>query len=491
MDSFKRLVCFTIVALFIFFTSSFAIDDGKVPDDVEIMGWIDKFCEPDNRRPGEPGDLAGEDFIAKKFREFGLADVKKEPVDITIWRAKDWSLTVGGEEIPSFYCLNTGFTPKDGITAEMVYMGSGTKEDFDLLDVNGKICVIDMEFATLPVFPLLLLKGYYSYDPKNTFEWWWAQPAIWVRKNWNVDADLEKSSYEYARKNGALAVVWILADQPTNINSHYGPYDGVMKELPALYVGKYDGQHLRELLGARSATATLVQTGTKSPGVMHNVHGILPGMSDEIILVTSHHDSPFKGYVEDGTGMGMVLSVAKYFSQIPREDREKTIVFLASAGHFYGSKGIETWLEKHKDDIVPKAVLNLNIEHVAAKEFIEGEDKNFVDTTEPQLAGIFIDNNDNMKDAIKEAIVGNDLDRSAIIAIDALGKDPPGEGRFPHRLGIPVIHYISGPAYLLVDEDNRDKVSIEKLGPSARTFIEIIERLARMSREDLLPKEEE
>jgi hypothetical protein len=473
----------------------FAVEAEKVPAQDEIMGWIDTLCEPDNRRPGEPGGRAAEDFIYRKFREFGLTDVRKEPVDITRWEAKEWNLVVrtesGDEEIPSFYTLNTGFTPAEGITAEMVYIGSGSPEDFLLYDVKDKIAVIDMEFATLPIFPLMLLKGYYSYDPDKTFEWWWSQPAIWVRKNWNVDGDLEKSAYEMARKNGALAVVWILKDQPTNINTHYGPYDGVMKDLPALYVGKKDGERLRELLAGGAVNGTVLLTGTKRPGVMHNVHGVLPGKSDEVMLITSHHDSPFNGYVEDGTGIAMVLSLAKYFSEIPREQREKTLVFLASSGHFYGSKGIETWLENHGDDIVPRTVMNLNIEHVAAREFVEGEEGGFTETGYPQLAGIFIDNNEKMKDAIKTAVVANDLKRSAIIAIDALGKDPPGEGRFPHRLGIPVIHYISGPAYLLVDADTRDKINEDLLVPSARTFIEIVERLAPLSREELLPEEEE
>lgn len=473
----------------------FAVDDARVPTQDEIVGWLDEFCKSDNRRPGEPGGLAGEDFVYKKFMEFGLENVRKEPVEITLWRAVEWSLKVKGdgveEEIPTFYTLNTGFTPDEGISAELVYVRSGSEEDFNTIDVKGKIAVIDMEFATLPLLPLMLLKGYYLYDPDKTFTWWASQPACWVRKNWNIDKDTSKSAYELAKKSGALAVVWILKDQPANVVTHYGPYDGEMKDLPALYVGRDDGARLKEMLAAGSLQATFVQTGTMTPGVMHNVHGVLPGKSNEIVLITSHHDSPFKGYIEDGTGISMVLSLAKYFSQVPQEEREKTMVFLASSGHFYGSKGIETWLENHKEDIADKTVMNLNIEHVAAKEFVEDKGGDYHYTGKPQLRGIFIDNNDHMKDAIGEALRDNNLTRSAVIAIDALGKDPPGEGRFPHRLGIPVIHYISGPSYLLVDADYREKVILEELVPAAKTFIEIVEKLSTLSGGDLKPKAEE
>lgn len=467
-----------------------AMDNANIPTQNEIMGWIDKLCEPANRRPGESGGLQGEDFIINKFNEFGLIDVRKEPVKITLWRAEKWAFSVGGEKIPCFYGLNTGFTPKKGITVDAVFLMGGTIEDFEKIDVKGKIAVIDMNFAKVPIFPLVLLKGYYLYDPDKTLSWWWSQPAIWVRKNWNVDSeDLTRNAYERASKKGALAVVWILKDQPTNINSHYGPYDGEMKDLPALYVGKKDGIRLRNILSSGPKEATIVQTGTKTAGVMHNIHGILPGKSKENIIISSHHDSPFKGYTEDAAGMSMVLSLAKYFSGIPKEKRDKTLVFLASSGHFYGSRGIMNWIEKHKGNYISDSVLNLNIEHVPVKDFIEGKDGNFADTGLMQLGAIFIDNNDNFVTVIKRALINNNLARSGIVAIDALGKDPPGEGRFTHRAGIPVIHYISGPAYLLVDADNRDKIYQEKLVPAAMTFIEIIEKLASLSREELKAKE--
>ena len=59
------------------------------------------------------------------------------------------------------------------------------------------------------------------------------------------------------------------------------------------------------------------------------VSAILPGMSDEIILVHSHHDSSFNGAIQDASGMSTVLAIAKYFSQIPMEKRKKTLMFAA------------------------------------------------------------------------------------------------------------------------------------------------------------------
>jgi len=496
----KMLYVLLVLLVFVIPQGVFGVDETKVPTTDEIMQWIDDICAGENRRPGEPGDLQAEDYIYDAFVSFGLSDIGKEPVEITKWRADSWSLVVSGAdgdvEIPSFYTLNTGFTPEEGVTGELVYLCGGSAEDFEAADVSGKIAVIDMGFATLPVFPLLLLKSYFLYDPDKTFSWWDSQPATWARTNWNTDyleegGDISKSAYDMAIKEGAVGVVWILKDQPTNINSYYAPYDGVMKELPALYLGKYDGQMLKDMMAQETPSATLVLTGTMSPGVMHNIHGVLPGKSDEIILISSHHDAPFKGYIEDGTGMGMVLSLAKYFSQVPESEREKTLVFFASAGHFYGSKGIEAWLEEHSKDYVEDAVLNLNIEHVAARDFQENDEGEYEDSGLMQTRGWFISNNSHYRDAIRNALNANELGRSLVVTITALGKEPPGEARFTNRLGIPIIHYISGPTYLLVDADTRDKVNPDELVPAARTFIEIVEELSLLSEEELAAEAEE
>jgi hypothetical protein len=437
-----------------------------------------------------------EDYIYQKFTEFGLKDVKKEPVDLTVWHADSWSLTAGDQEVPSFYVLNTGFTPKEGISAELVYLKNGTVEDFKAADVKGKIAVIDLDFGILPALPLILMASYYVYDPAHTFLWWEWQPTTWVRENWDAEpakkgVENTKNAYDLAIKNGAAGVVWILKDQPTNINSYYSPYEGIMTELPALYVGKYDGKKLKERLKKETLKGTMLLLGSKTPGVMHDVYGVLPGKSKESFLITTHHDAPFKGYIEDGTGVGMILSMAKYFSQIPESEREKTLVFVASAGHFYGSKGMESWINTHKEDYVKDIVLNINMEHIAAKEFVENKKGDFEYSGKMQTRGIFIFNNNHYKKAIAEALNDTKLGRSIVVAITALGEDPPGEGIYSNRAGIPIIHYISGPTYLLVDADTRDKVNFAELVPAATTFIEVIEKLAPLSKEELRKKEKE
>ena len=73
------------------------------------------------------------------------------------WEPIDASLTIGGESQPllqystnrNMITINSASTPAEGETAEVVYVGPGTKKDFDAKDVNGKIVFGETNIRTL------------------------------------------------------------------------------------------------------------------------------------------------------------------------------------------------------------------------------------------------------------------------------------------------------------------------------------------------------
>ncbi|GAG74935.1 unnamed protein product, partial [marine sediment metagenome] len=111
----------------------------------------------------------------------------------------------------------------------------------------------------------------------------------------------------------------------------------------ALYVGKYDGMKVRELAKSPNSQGNIILEGYKEASKANNIWGILPGQSEEMIMVSSHHDSAFKGASEDGTGVAMVLAQLRAWSKIPIEKRPKSLLFLLTAGHLYGGIGAETF----------------------------------------------------------------------------------------------------------------------------------------------------
>jgi hypothetical protein len=241
---------------------------------------------PGYRLAGTPADHEAAKYILKKFVEFGLQDARLEPVDgWTLWLPKEWRLSIRlGEEVKEIPCgfrPYTAFTDPRGITAEMVYVGTGSDAEFRAKDVKGKIVLVDLIAPGLDN-DFLLRFSFFAYDPENTL------PGRKATQNWPV-LNLV-TSYDNAIKFEAAGYIGILNFLADGRNLYYSPYTGVLTSLPGLYVSRDVGLYLKGLLTTSSIEANMVLLGSIEPGLTYNVVGVLPGKEDEIILITSHHD---------------------------------------------------------------------------------------------------------------------------------------------------------------------------------------------------------
>ncbi len=449
-----------------------------VPDSEAIYSWIEGLCETPHRRPGTPEGHRAEQWVAERLRAFGLENVTMDPIPVTVWTAHNWSLTVEGEEIPGFYVVNTGFTGPEGVTAPLAFVGTGTGKDFARVDVSGKIVVADVPFPFLPTGVLMKLMRacYVLSDPDNSVTLGSRQYLNFVRQNFlggdTAETAPEHDVYWQAVRRGAKGICLILRDQPTNSNTHYGPYDGIMKPLPGLWVGKYDGLRLRELAEAGAEAALRLEGGTE-PGVTHNVWGVLPGRSDEVILVTSHHDSPFQGAVEDASGTAQVLAQASAWSRVPKEQRSKTMVFVADAGHFYGSIGADTFAAGHKD-ILERTRILITLEHLAAKE-VEAREREYAPTGKLTFTVMFTSPEPTVIASVIKALERKPAKATASIPADFFGPGPTSDALgYVLEGGMPVVSWIGCPYYLLDEHDTLDKIDKRELKPICETVTEIV-----------------
>jgi len=450
-----------------------------VPGSDEIYSWIEGICQTPHRRPGTPEGHRAEGWVADRFREFGLENVSLDPVPITAWSADSWSLRVGGETVPSFYIPYTALTGPGGVTGRLVYAGTGSKGEIDQMDVAGRIVVAEVTF---PVFPTgLLLKGlrssYFVSDPDGCISLSSRQYMNFVRQNFmGGAADAahapENDVYWRACAGGAAGVCLVLKDQPAGTNTHYGPYDGVMKPIPGLWIGKHEAGDLVES-ARRGETATLTLEGAAEPGTMHNVWGVLPGMSDDVILVTSHHDSPFTGAVEDGAGVAQVLAQARAWSRVPRDRRPLTVIFVVDAGHFYGSEGGRAFARNHPD-IMSRTRLLVTLEHLAGKEVRESG-RDYVETGRLALTVMFTTPDPQVVALTIRALRSKPARVTAVIPSDLLAPVPTSDALgYLTEVDVPVVSWIGCPYYLLDDKDTLDKVEKDELGPIAETVTELI-----------------
>ncbi len=445
----------------------------ELPSTEEIFGWIEDISSMGYRRPGTPVDIEARGYIMDKLLEFGFEDVRDETIDINdgfmLWRADEWGLMVNVEKYLSFFIPYTAHTPPEGITAEIVYIGEAIEED-DV--VENRIVVADIRFMETDV-DLLVNFSYFDYDPGDTAVGL-TRTATWARKNFKQYEEL--GVYGEAYEAGAVGFIGILRDYPTNTNKYYAPYDGVMKPIPGLWVSRDDGSHLRELLETATdpVYATMRLTGCiDTTATTGNIVGILPGKTDDAIIVCSHHDGPWYSAVEDASGVAEVLAIAKYFAQVPEEHREKTLIFILQAGHFYGAIGGKTFIKDHPD-LMEKTILAIAIEHIAEDfDVIDGE---WVDTGYVEPRAMFTTGNPLLVRFSEEAIIKHDLRRTSILQTGSpLGV--PTDGSMYYRAGVPIYSFISSPEYLFDLEDTPDKVAKDQLVPVAKAFIDIINRV--------------
>ncbi len=488
----------------------------RMPPTEEIFGWIEtlwQFGDRDKyryRMPGSHADHQAAAFLEQKFREFGLRDVRRELVPIPVMLPNRWTLTVNArgksEDIPCWFVPYAAPTPPEGITGELVFVGRGSKEEFqaNAARVAGNIAVVDLFSTGIPMNngmpPIRDVPGaasYFVYDPNHTLEGDMYSETSPVNN--------QTSSTALARRYGAVGYIGILNFRAKDVCQQYhGPKDanGV---ICGLTVSPSSGARIKELLAGGAVKATLVLTqdpgkpidaalsatrtvaGPDGPlaivsttygnwGHTYNVYGVLPGASDEVVVVLSHHDG---GATNEASGASVVLALAKYFAQSPARNRRKTLMFVLFGSHFGlrpplldGARGIAA--------VKDKIACSIGIEMIGRQYKLR--DGKYVSTglASPALIGVR-DGNPRLVSYVREAIVKHKLDRSFIT------NHILGEGGVMATQGgvMNVIEYssLSAPQFSL--EDRPETVNKEALRPTACAFADVIGRIDPVAAKDL------
>ena len=142
-----------------------------------------------------------------------------EPYAHKYWAPDEPTLTLTGggstRQVPCFYIPTSKFTPKKGITAEMVYMCTG--DTLDDADITGKIVVFDQVFGTFPPKALSRVRRYAhrigELGPVDM------GPPPWNRLNFNAVAKAVET-------RGGVGLVGLLSQMPYDTDRYYAPYEG-------------------------------------------------------------------------------------------------------------------------------------------------------------------------------------------------------------------------------------------------------------------------
>lgn len=397
------------------------------------------------RIPGTPYDRMAEDYIMDRLKKLGVEDVRRQEIAMRpLWYPAAWSadVTVAGQTTAlksAFPITESPGTRGSSITAPVVWVGLGTAADFHGRDVRGKAVMI------------------YSVPTPGGRD----HSADW------------SGAVKRANDAGAAA---ILVEMGFPGNAQSEPEGAVGTSAPTVTITTDDANIIRDQLdqGREVAFHLKLDTEEREGLKTGNVWGVLPGASDEQILIMAHTDAFFEGAMDNASGLAMMLDIARHYAATPRERRPRTLVFLTTPDHHHGSAGIH-WVRDNYD--WSKVALIVNSEH-PSQTLLYNLDAGFMTANEVSARRWFVGGSDGLR-----SLVRNTLKEFGVATYRKSEMSPGGE--------LSQI-YTKAPSFHIIDHviyhttlDTPDLVPAWGLEDATRAFLKIIDGANRMKKEEI------
>ncbi len=449
--------------------------DGRVADGaflgLEVLdSWQRELDARGLRATGSDSHHAYVASLVERLGRVGVQDVREEKLPLRRWTPRRRQLTLdaagGPVEVPLVTPVAySGRTPAHGVTAPLSAKA-----------VTGHIGVVDIALPALQahVFDDLDWAGPdgvrhdADYDPATPYE------RVWLSQ------DAMRECLDRFARVGASGLILVVDLPAEAMREGYLLYDGVHRGLPAVFVSREQGT-LLHAAAAEGREATLVLEARVEDVETANVLGLIPGASDELVVLHSHTDGT--NGLEDN-GPEAILAMAQYLARIPREELPRSVLVLLTTGHFttYTAWGLEAFLDRHRDDLVPKIAAALCLEHLGARPWPHDKQPEGP-VPQHEFGCVFASPHQKVIDAVRGG-----LDRAAVtesrvlrpFVPDTTGRSPdgttwPGDGSaFWHTAGLPSANFITGPGYLLNAEPVLDFIDVEAMRRQAIAFTETV-----------------
>jgi hypothetical protein len=146
---------------------------------------------------------------------------------------------------------------------------------------------------------------------------------------------------------------------------------------PCFNLGGRDGHFLEQVLDRAAAAGVTdrvrarltLEAATRTGLQAENAVAVTPGRrAGETIVLNAHADGWFDGAGDNADGLAVLIALGRHFAQPPHR-LERTLVLVASAGHHTpGINGPRSFVAANPD-LASSAVMLVNIEHVAQRNF--------------------------------------------------------------------------------------------------------------------------
>jgi hypothetical protein len=438
------------------------VKPGGFASAARLREWQEALDDVGLRATASPAHHRYVEGLAERLERAGVVGVRTESIPLRRWEPTRWRLEVThgarpGPRPVAAYIPYSGQTPPAGISSRL---GPG-----------GKVALFDV-----PNVPLVHA-AFDTADYGNAQHPPGYNPATPYVRPWVNQLEVP-TLMEAAKAGGAEAAIGVLDLPAEAANGSYFPYDGVMRDLPSLYVDREVGAELKRLALTGGAVRLTLEARVDEV-TTPNVYGFIPGRSDELVILHCHHDGT--NGIEDN-GQEAIVAMSEFLARLGELPR--TVLVLLSTGHMATGQGFGAaeFVERHRDDLVGRTAAAVTVEHLGALEWLPGGSGRFGLTGRPEDGGFFAAPFDAVIDPAREALRGASFIPDRVMR-PWLPHDEspnwvawPGDGQpFWAQAGLPSANFITGPTYLLnAGMSTADKTDFAAMRRQAIAFTELV-----------------
>jgi aminopeptidase YwaD len=310
--------------------------EGKAREAVaasELQSTVAYLCGLGEKVAGSEEEKLACDYLTSRLEAYGYAPVVNEfDGYVSYPRRASLAISAGGKrrEIPAVGVAFGQSTPENGISEEVVLVGSGSDDAYLGKDVVGKIVLV----TKLP-------------SPANALA---------------------------AVRHGARGMICMSAGKQRHkmiITPVWGTpeFDQVagIPRLPVVSIAKTDGDEIAAALRQGPVRATLVTDTFLGWRKLRLPTAELKGREKEFALVGAHYCSWFDGSTDNVTGDACLLELARVLKAFEGQLRYG-IRFAWWPGHSHGRYAGSTWYaDSHWQELRDKAIVYFNIDSPGVK----------------------------------------------------------------------------------------------------------------------------
>lgn len=284
------------------------------------------------RLSGTPEEKRAFDYLAGELEGWGFKVTWYELDALTGYPDKA-SLKIVSPDVVELPCNGYALSPvtsDEGVTASLVYAGSGAAADLANLDVAGKIVLTEglatpgkgLDAANAGAIGQIHITGEYIYEM-------------------------------------CISPVW---GTPTPETAHLLP------SVPAIAVTNEHGAILKAALDAGPVEVNLVAQPYRGWSKLYTLTADLPGTEeDTYVLFSGHLDSWHYGVMDNGTANATQMEVARILAT-QKETLKRGIKVAFWSGHSHARYAGSTWFADNQfDDLATRCVCHVNIDSVGGK----------------------------------------------------------------------------------------------------------------------------